>query len=192
MSPLPSSGAGFFHLEHEGAMRRKEKAKVIDEVAEALENAEALFVSDYRGLTVAQLTALRGQLRQQGATLHVLKNTLAKIAADRSGREVVKELLSGPTAVTFCGEDPVAPAKTLSDFSRTNPSLVLRGGVLQGSVIDAEGVRRLAQLPPRDVVIAQVVGTMAAPLSGLVTVLQGTISGLVRALDQVAQQKAAA
>ena len=170
-------------------MLRKNKEAVIDEVAQLLGGADTLFVSDYRGLSVAQLTTLRGQLREQGATLHVLKNTLAKIAADRSGREVVKELLTGPTAVTFCGEDPVAPAKALNDFARTNPQLIVRGGVLQGGVIDGDGVRRLATLPSREVLVAQVVGSMAAPMTGLVTVLQGTISGFVRALSQVAEQK---
>ena len=94
--------------------------------------------------------------------------------------------------MTFCGDDLVGPAKALADFARTHPQLEVRGGLLDQSPVDAEGVRALASLPPRDVLVAQVVGTMAAPLSGLVTVLQGTISGFVRALGQVAEQRAAA
>jgi large subunit ribosomal protein L10 len=173
-------------------MLRKEKEAVIEEAVGLLDGAQALYVSDYRGLTVAQLTELRGALREWGATLHVLKNTLTAIAAERAGRDSLKELLTGPTAVTFCGEDLVGPAKALSDYARTHPTLVVRGGLLQGDLLDADGVRRLGALPPRDVLIGQVVGTMAAPLTGLVTVLQGTISGFVRALNQVAEQRAAA
>ena len=173
-------------------MLRNEKDAVIAEVTQLLTDTENLFVSDYRGLTVAELAVLRGKLRESGARFKVVKNTLGGIAADRSGREVVKDLLSGPTAVAFCGDDVAGAAKALSEFARTHPKLEVRGGVLESSLIDANGVKALASLPPRDVLIAQVVGTMAAPMTGLVTVLQGTISGFVRALDQVAQQRAAA
>jgi large subunit ribosomal protein L10 len=173
-------------------MLRNEKEAVIAEVAQLLTDTQNLFVSDYRGLTVAELAELRGKLRESGARFKVVKNTLGGIAADRSGREVVKDLLSGPTAVAFCGEDVAAAAKALSEFARTHPKLEVRGGVLESSLIDANGVKAIASLPPRDVLVAQLVGTMAAPMTGLVTVLQGTISGFVRALDQVAQQRAAA
>jgi large subunit ribosomal protein L10 len=172
-------------------MLRKEKEAVIAEVAQLLSDSENLFVSDYRGLTVEQLTELRGKLRESGATFRVVKNTLGGIAAERAGRESARGLLSGPTAVTFCGDDPVAAAKALAEFARANPQLEVRGGLLEASLIDAAGVKALASLPPRDVLVAQLVGTMAAPLTGLVTVLQGTIGGLVRALNQVAEQRAA-
>ncbi len=173
-------------------MLRQEKEAVIAEVAQLLADSDTLFVSDYRGLTMEQLTELRGKLRESGATFKVVKNTLGGIAADRSGRVAAKELLAGPTAVTFCGEDPVAAAKALSDFARANPKLEVRGGLLDASLIDAAGVRALASLPPREVLLGQVVGTIAAPMTGLVTVLQGTIGGFVRALSQVAEQRAAA
>ncbi len=173
-------------------MLRKEKDAVIAEVQQLLTDTENLFVSDYRGLTVEELAELRGKLRESGASFKIVKNTLGGIAADRSGRVTVKELLAGPTAVTFCGEDMVGAAKALSDFAKTHPQLAVRGGVLDASLIDPDAVKALASLPSRDVLIAQVVGTMAAPMTGLVTVLQGTISGFVRALDQVAQQRAAA
>ena len=107
-------------------------------------------------------------------------------------RDRSRSCSSGPTAVTFCGDDLVGAAKALADFAKTHPQLEVRGGLLDASLIDPAGVKALASLPPRDVLIAQVVGTMAAPMTGLVTVLQGTISGFVRALDQVAQQRAAA
>lgn len=173
-------------------MLRNDKEAVIAEVAQLLTESDNVFVSDYRGLTMAQLSELRAKLRENGAKFRVVKNTLAGIAADRAGRGVVRELLTGPTAVTFCGDDLIGAAKALSEFARVHPQLELRGGLLQSSLIDAAGVKALASMPPREVLVAQVVGTMAAPLAGLVTVLQGTISGFVRALNQVAEQRAAA
>jgi large subunit ribosomal protein L10 len=173
-------------------MLRKDKEPVVEELTQILAGAQTLFVSDYRGLTVAQLTELRAQLRARGASLHVTKNTLARIAAQRAGRENVVSLLTGPTAITFCGDDLVGVAKALADFGRLHKELDVRGGVMQDRLIDAAAVKALATLPPRDVLIAQVVGTVAAPISGLVTVLQGTIGGFVRALNQVAEQRGAA
>ena len=173
-------------------MLRNEKDAVIAEVAQLLTDTDNLFVSDYRGLTVAELADLRGKLRESGASFKIVKNTLGGIAAERAGREPVKELLYGPTGVTFCGEDLVGAAKALADFAKTHPQVEVRGGLLESSLIEPDEFKTLASLPPRDVLIAQLVGTMAAPLTGLVTVLQGTISGFVRALDQVAQQRAAA
>jgi large subunit ribosomal protein L10 len=173
-------------------MLRREKEAVIAEVAGLLADADNVFVSDYRGLKVAELEELRGKLRESGATIKIVKNTLGGIAAERAGRKDLEEFLSGPTAVTFCGDDVVAAAKALADFARTHPQLEVRGGLLESSPVDPAGIKTLASLPPRDVLIAQFVGTMAAPISGLVTVLEGTISGFVRALDQVAQQRAAA
>jgi large subunit ribosomal protein L10 len=191
-TPAPVPGAGVVLLYCEVEMLREEKEAVIAEVAELLAGSETMFVSDYRGLTVAQLSELRAKLRESGARIRIVKNTLGGIAAERAGRDALSPLLSGPTAVTFCGDDLVGAAKALAEFAKSHPQLGVRGGLLEASLIDAEGVKALASLPPRDVLIAQVVGTMAAPMTGLVTVLQGTVSGFVRALNQVAQQKAAA
>jgi len=173
-------------------MLRKDKEALLEEIVGLLADADVLFVSDYRGLTVEELTELRARLRGSGARIRVLKNTITRMAAERSGRAELVPLLSGPTAITFCGEDPVAPAKALADFARTHEELQVRGGLLQGALIDAAGVRALATLPPREVLVGRVVGTVAAPLTGLVTVLQGTIAGFARALQQIADQKAAA
>ena len=112
-------------------MLRNQKEAVIAEVAQLLTDTENLFVSDYRGLTVAELKELRGKLRESGASLRVVKNTLGSIAADRAGREAVKDLLSGPTALTFCGADAAAAAKALADFAKTHPQLEVRGGLLE-------------------------------------------------------------
>jgi large subunit ribosomal protein L10 len=191
LRPLPLRER-VFCCDCEVEMLRHEKDAVIAEVQQLFADTENLFVSDYRGLTVAELAELRGKLRESGAQFKIVKNTLGGIAADKSGREPVKELLAGPTGVTFCGDDLVGAAKALADFAKTHPQLEVRGGLLDASLIGAADVKALASLPPRDVLIAQLVGTMAAPMTGLVTVLQGTISGFVRALDQVAQQRAAA
>jgi large subunit ribosomal protein L10 len=173
-------------------MLRKDKEAVVQEAVELLKGSDTLFVSDYRGLTVAEITQLRGQLRERGARVKVLKNTLTRRAAAEAQREEIVPLLSGPSAITFCGDDPVGPAKALTDFAKTHDALVVRGGFLQGSLVDADGVKALSALPPREVLLAQVVGTLAAPVTGLVTVLNGTLAGVVRALQQVADQKAAA
>jgi large subunit ribosomal protein L10 len=173
-------------------MLRKDKEAVIAETVRLLTESETLYVSDYRGLTVTEITHLRGELRQHGARVRVLKNTLTRRAAQEAQREEIVPLLNGPTAITFCGVDPVGPAKALMNFARTHPLLEVRGGFLQGSLLGPADIRVLSQLPPRDALVAQVVGTLAAPISGLVTVLQGTVSGFVRALQQVADQKAAA
>jgi large subunit ribosomal protein L10 len=173
-------------------MLRTQKEALLEEIRSLLAEHDAMFVSDYRGLTVAQITQLRDALRPTGSSLHVLKNTLTRRAAQESGREALTPLLSGPTAVTFCGDDPVAAAKALSDFARKHDTLVVRGGLLQGQLIQPESVKALATLPPREVLVAQVLGTMVAPISGLVTVLNGTIAGFVRALSQIADQKSAA
>jgi large subunit ribosomal protein L10 len=173
-------------------MLRRDKEALVAEIAELLKDTESLLISDYRGLSVAELSELRGKLRQSGASFRVVKNTLAKIAAERAGRDGLAPLLTGPTAVTICGEDAVAAAKALADYARLHPALVMRGGLMADTVVDAAGVKTLAMLPSRETLLAQVVGTMAAPMTGLVTVLQGTISGFVRALSQVAEQKAAA
>ena len=115
-------------------MLRKDKEAVVAEATGLLAATDALFLSDYRGLTVAELTELRAKLREGGATLRVLKNTLARRAAADAGREQIVPLLTGPTAVAFCGDDPVAPAKALVEFMRTHPQLELRGGLLQGTI----------------------------------------------------------
>ena len=191
-TPAPVPGAGVLLFDCEVEMLRDDKEAVIAEVADLLAGSETMFVSDYRGLTVAQLSELRGKLRESGARFRIVKNTLGGIAAERAGRSELGPLLNGPTAVTFCGDDLVGAAKALAEFAKRHPQLAVRGGLLEMSLVDAESVKALASLPSRDALIAQVVGTMAAPMAGLVSVLQGTLSGFVRALNQVAQQKAAA
>jgi len=173
-------------------MERKDKEAFVEEVAGLLEKADVMYVTDYRGLTVSEIAELRGALRPSGTLLRVLKNTLTRRAAAKAGRDDLLPFLSGPTAIAFCGDDPVAPAKALAEFAKKNDALVLRGGILEGRPIEATDIKALAALPPREALLGQVVGTMVAPITGLVTVLDGTIGGLARALQQIADQKAAA
>ncbi|HEV3089838.1 MAG TPA: 50S ribosomal protein L10 [Candidatus Cybelea sp.] len=168
---------------------RKEAA--VGELTERLANAQNLFFTDYAGLTVAEITKLRGELRKDGNTYAVVKNTLFKIAAGELAAQV-EEYLAGPTGVVFAGADPVAPAKALKTFSDSVKRVTVKAAYIDGKVVDAKQVDVLAKLPPKIELLAQLVGTLANPLRGLVTVLSGNQRGLVRALDAIREQKEAA
>jgi len=170
------------------------KEKNIEQVREIradLESSKALLITDYRGLTVSQITTLRRKLRETGAEYKVVKNTLFHLAAEGLISNEIDEMLAGPTAIAFVSDDPIAPAKILSDFVKESKILSLKGGYFEGMVYSAEQVQALAKIPPKDVLIAQVVGGIAAPLSGLVGTLNGVISNFVYTLQAVADQKAA-
>jgi large subunit ribosomal protein L10 len=162
---------------------------VIEELTEKLESNSVVLV-DYKGINVAQSDRLRARSRESGVEFVVAKNTLAQIAADRAGIEDLSELLVGPTAIAF-SEDPVVGAKLMDEFSNEIDAFELKGGLLDGRVVDAAGVARLSRLPGREQLIAQVMGGIQAPLVGLVTVLNGTIRNLAVVLNQVAEQKRA-
>lgn len=169
-------------------MNREEKAAVIDEVAEAIGSAEAIFAVDYRGITVAQVADLRTKLRSSNTKLRVVKNSLSERAADQAGAQELKSLLVGPTALAFVGGDPAQAAKTLSDTARALRLLEFKGGLLNGSLLSPGDVQSIARLPSREVLYAQLVGTVAAPLSGLVRTLNALIAGLAIQLGAIAEQ----
>lgn len=171
-----------------------EKQAIVAELKERFVNAKGAVLTNYRGLTVAQDTNLRRKLREAGVEYRVVKNTMTRIAANEAGLEGLAAHLEGPTALAISFTDPVAPAKIISDFVKENKLEVLevKAGVVEGSVIDAQGVKALAALPPREVLIAQVLAGMQSPIAGLVNVLQGSIRNLVYALDAVRQQKESA
>lgn len=146
-------------------MARPEKVAVVDEVRERLERSAATVLTEYRGLTVTELAQLRAELRKSGAEYKVVKNTLTRIAAREAGLEVPDEVLTGPTAVTFTGEDPVAAAKVLRAFSRDHPQLVVKGGILEGKVLDAADTMRLADLETREELLARLAGLFEAALA---------------------------
>jgi large subunit ribosomal protein L10 len=169
-------------------VKREEKAQVIDRLAEKLRAGSAVLV-DYQGMDVARTTDLRRRSRELGVEFVVAKNTLAKRAADEAGIQGLRDFLSGPTALAF-SEDPVASAKLMAEFADQVEAFALKGGVLDGGrILDEADVVALSRLPGREQLIAQVVGGISSPLSGLVTVLNNTMQGLVVALGQIAEQK---
>lgn len=170
----------------------EEKSLVVSEIKEKLQRSSGVVLADYRGLTVAQATLLRAELRKAGVEYRVLKNTLVRRAADELGVEGLESYLKGPTAVAF-SEDPVAPAKILMDFAKVNKlkKFKVKAGLLEGRVIGADGVKALADLPSREVLLTMVVRGMQAPLAGMANVLQGPIRKMGYALEEVRKLKAA-
>jgi len=171
---------------------RPEKVAMIAAIKADLVNAKGVVLVDFRGIKVAQDTKLRRKVREAGVHYTVIKNNMASIAAKEAGIEGLDEYLKGPLAMVTSVSDPVAPAKLISDFSKENKILEIKGGLVEGKVISADGVKALASLPPRAVLIARVLGSMQAPIVGLVNVLQGNIRNLVYTLEAVRQQKESA
>lgn len=169
---------------------RDEKQLAVQELVQALRNNKGAVFTDYRGISVVKDTDLRAKMRKAGIDYRVVKNTLLKRAADEVGIAGLDAYLQGPTAIAL-SSDPVAPAKALAAWIKANKMLEIKGGILGGKVIDAAGVTVLADLPPREVMLGRVVGTIQAPLTGLVNVLHGPLRKLVYAVDAVRQQKEA-
>ena len=167
------------------------KENTVSELTAKLAGAKNLFLTDYAGLTVADITKLRGELRKDGNSYSVVKNTLFRIAAGDLAAQL-ETYLAGPTGIVFAGVDPVAPAKALKTFSDTVKRVAVKAAYIDGQVVDAAQVERLAKLPPKIDLIASLVGTLANPIRGLVTVLSGNQRGLVRVLDAIREQKAGA
>jgi large subunit ribosomal protein L10 len=170
-------------------MNREQKAAVIEEITVQIKESEAVFAVDYRGISVVQAAELRGKLREADATLRIVKNTLTERAADNAGAEGLKALLVGPTALTFARGDAAGAAKAVADYARATNLLPFKGGIMAGQPLAAEQIVAIARLPSRDVLNAQFVNIVAAPLTGLVTSLSNLISGLARQLSQVAEKK---
>lgn len=167
-----------------------EKQKVVDEIKEKLQKSSGVVLADYRGMTVSQVTKLRVELRKAGIEYRVLKNTMVRRAADEIGLEGLDPYLKGLTAIAFSA-DPVAPAKILTEFSKKNKELQIKAGIVEGQVVAADKIKDLADLPSREVLLAQVLAGMQAPISGLVNVLQGPIRKMVYALEEVRKLKEA-
>jgi large subunit ribosomal protein L10 len=170
-------------------MLRKEKEQVVAELAERLRSAQTLILADYRGLSVSELDEVRTKLLEHGARFHVVKNTLTKRAAEEAGFETLKELLDGPTAIAFVGDgDMVSVAKTLSETARRTRVLELKGGILEGTPMDASQVAELAKLPPADVLRGQVLGAIVGPLNEIVGLFAAPVQDFVGLLDARIEQ----
>ncbi|MFZ1997516.1 MAG: 50S ribosomal protein L10, partial [Solirubrobacteraceae bacterium] len=159
-------------------MNRDQKTAVVDEIAGQIQEAEAIFAVDYRGISVDQVAELRTKLRAADARFRVVKNSLSERAADKAGMDTLKPMLIGPTALAFVKGDAAMAAKALNDTARQLNLLEFKGGVLNGSVLSAEDVRSIARLPAREVLYAQLVATVAAPLTGLARGLNALIAGV--------------
>jgi large subunit ribosomal protein L10 len=170
---------------------REEKKQIVEELKDKLNQVKAAIFTDYRGLNVEEITELRKQLREAGIEYKVVKNTLTRIAAKDINMDFLEEYLTGPTAIAFSFEDPVTPAKILSKFANSHKALDIKAGLVEGKLIDVEGIKALADLPSREVLIAKVIGGMQAPISGLVCVLNGPMRGLVYALKAIQDKKSA-
>lgn len=171
-------------------MARPKKEAVVNDVIEKLTSSKSVVVTDYKGLDVAAITELRKQLREAGVDYKVVKNTLARIAAKKAEYEDLNDFFVGPTAIAFGIEDAVSPAKVLVEFAKENEQLEIKGGALNGEVISLDKVKSLADIPPKEVLLAKVFAGMKSPINGLVNVLQGNLRGLVQVLNQIKEQKA--
>ena len=169
-------------------MNRDQKAAVIEEVAGQIQESEAVFAVDYRGISVPQAAELRTKLRDADASFRIVKNTLTERAADQAGAEGLKELLEGPTAMTFVKGDAAAAAKALRDFRRATQLLEFKGGWMNGAALSPDEIDAIAQLPSREVLYGRLVGMVASPLTGLASAMGGLIGGLARQLQAMADQ----
>jgi large subunit ribosomal protein L10 len=150
----------------------QEKIEAIEELRRRLDGVKTVLLTEYRGLTVQQLSDLRKQLRAVSAEYKVVKNRLAKIAVSASELGVLASQLRGPVALVVSREDPVAVAKTLSTFARTNQAFTIKGGYVDGQLMAPDGLKALAELPSKDALRAQLVGAISGPLTQLVSLLQ--------------------
>jgi large subunit ribosomal protein L10 len=166
-------------------MLKSEKERVVEQLAERLRSTDTLMVADYRGLTMPQIDELRSRLLEAGARFTVVKNTLTKRAAEQAGATRVLELIEGPTAIAFleADSDPATVAKVLSETARAHDVLVIRGGLLEGDLVGDAEIKRLASLPPADVLRAQLVGAVAGPLTTVVGLFAAPLRDLVGVLD---------
>src|SRR5437764_3677338 len=167
---------------------RQEKVAVVNEVREKFAAAGAALLTEYRGLNVAAISQLRRQLREAGGAYKIYKNTLGRFAARDLGLEI-DELLTGPTAIAFIEGDAAAVAKALRDYARTNPALVVKGGLLGTKRLSADEVRSLAELPPRDVLLSQVAGAIAAPMQQFAGLLQALPRNLAYGLKALLDER---
>lgn len=152
------------------SLNRSEKEAVISDVTGLAAKAQTLVMAEYRGITVADMTKLRANARSNGVSLSVLKNTLARRAVAGSGFEVVSDQMTGPLIYSF-SEDAVAAAKVVAEFAKTNDKLVIRGGAYGGKALDVNGVKQLASIPSKDVLLAQLLGLMQSPIARTARVL---------------------
>ena len=162
---------------------RGEKEQLVAEIKDKIDQAKSVIIADYRSISVKAFTGLRARMRKENVELKVYKNTLAKIAADQSGVVDLDQYLVGPTIWAFSMEDPAAAAKILKEFAKTNPNMVLKGGILEKQGFGPQMATALADLPSREALLGQVAGLLQSPIIGLVRVLKGPINKFGYAME---------
>ncbi|MCL2770632.1 MAG: 50S ribosomal protein L10 [Solirubrobacterales bacterium] len=170
-------------------MNRDQKAAAIAEIATHIEQSDAVFAVDYRGITVPQAAELRARLRDADTTFRVVKNSLTERAARQAHAEALEPLLQGPTALAFVRGDAAMAAKAIADYGRAAQILPFKGGTLGAQALQAEQIVAISRLPAREVLYGQLVGVVASPVTGLVRTLSALVSGLAVALDQLREKK---
>ena len=167
------------------------KEEKIRQTVEAINNASAIWVVDYRGLTVKESEALRHAVREAGGSMKILKNTLTMRALEEAGLPKLESILSGPSAFVFAEGDPVASAKALKQFAKANNLLEIKGGIMDGREVSAADVVAIAELPSREELLSMLLRTMQGPATGLVRVLNGPMEAFARAVGAISETRAA-
>jgi len=170
-------------------VKKEDKRRVVEDLHAAWTESTVGIVAEYRGLTVSQMSELRRKLHEANVSMQVVKNTLARRAAEGTGFKAANELFTGPVAIAY-GSEPVGMAKAISDFAKKHKALEIKGGVLDGKAVDASGIMALANLPSREVLLAKMLGSMQSPISGFVRTLNEIPGSFVRVLAAIRDQKA--
>lgn len=173
-------------------MPNKQNVETLATIKEELKDVSAMWIVDYRGLSVKQIQELRRNVRDAGAKMTVWKNTLMKLAADELKLPDLGDVLTGPSAFVVAPEDPVSSAKAIRDFAKSNEALNIKGGVMDGAFVDEAGVKAIAALPSREEVYAQIASMISGVARGLATAINGVPRGIAQTVSQVAEQKPAA
>ena len=171
-------------------MPNAQNTEMLANIKSDLESAKAMWVVDYRGLTVKEIQQLRRSIREAGASMKVYKNTIMHIALAEMDGPNMDEILAGPSAFVIANEDPVASAKTIKTFAANNENLVIKGGMMDGAYVDAEQVKAIASLPSREELIAKLLGTINNPLVQTVRVLNAPMEALARTISAIAEKAA--
>lgn len=173
-------------------MPTEKKVQKVAELRDCALRSRGIYLAEYKGLTVREISELRQKIRAAGAQMIVVKNRLLKLALQDTPAAGLESFLQGPNAAIFCYEDDIAPAKAIAEFAQSHEQIKWKGGFLEGVIFDAKAVARIADLPPKPEIVANVVGAIASPLHGLVGVLQGLVSDLVYTLQAVADKRGGA
>jgi len=170
-------------------MPKPEKERIVDEIAEQLQQAQGIYLTDFTGLSVAEITELRNNFRNAGVEFRVVKNSLTRLSAQKAGMDNLIDYLTGPTALALGRDEPIAPARIVKEFAKKTEKPTIKVGLIEGQIIAPDEVESIINIPPREVLLGQVVGTFSAPMSDLVSVLTSLLSSFVSTLDAIKFKK---